>query len=62
MLKMYPNFLCYRRPEQRFVADWAESSAGATPILTHWAFDVSDYEFDGKRYLEITPRPRHLGP
>jgi len=57
VLDIDPDYI--RRPmgERRFVVDWAESSAGATPILTHWAFDVSDYEYDGLRRLGFTPRP-----
>ena len=62
VLEMYPNLLRQRRPERSFVADWAESSAGATPILTHWAFDVRDYEFEGKRHLNIIPRPLTWAP
>ena len=57
LLELDPNFLRHRLGERRFIADWAESTAGATPILTHWAFDVSDYEFEGERHLSITPRP-----
>ncbi len=57
MLEVNPDYL--RRPlgERRFVTDWAESSAGATPFLAHWAFDVSDFEYEGERHVGITPRP-----
>jgi len=52
-----PDYLRRAIRERRFVDDWARSSAGATPILAHWAFDVSDYEHKGERHLDFTPRP-----
>jgi hypothetical protein len=57
VLDIDPDYI--RRPmsERRFVKDWAESTAGATAILEHWAFDVCDYEYEGLRRLGFTPRP-----
>lgn len=52
-----PPYLKRVLRERRFVDDWAESSASATPFLAHWAFDVSDYEYKGERQLNCTPRP-----
>lgn len=52
-----PHYLKRALRERRFVEDWAESSASATPFLAHWAFDVSDYEYKGERQLDYTPRP-----
>lgn len=57
ILDVEPDYLRQPLGERRFVTDWGQSSAGAISILTHWAFDVSDYEYDGLRHLGITPRP-----
>jgi hypothetical protein len=61
VLDVYPNYLRHTLAARRFVTDWAEASAGPTPILSHWAFDVSDYEYGGIRHLGLTPRPLTWG-
>ncbi|MTJ93952.1 MAG: hypothetical protein F8N36_14005 [Desulfovibrio sp.] len=57
VLEVDPDYLSRALRERRFVDDWQASSAGTTPMLNHWAFDVSDYEYQGERNVGFTPRP-----
>ena len=60
-LELDPEFLVRRIRERRFFDEWASSSARAWAIHSHWAFDVSDYEYRGERHLSLTPRPLTWG-
>jgi len=61
LLDLNPDYLQAAIRERRFFDDWASSSAAAWAIRTHWAFDVSDYEYRGERHLSLTPRPLTWG-
>jgi len=43
--------------EVRFFEDWERSSASAERIFTHWAFDIRDDDYRGRREVGFIPRP-----
>ena len=61
LAELNPDYLEGAIRERRFFDDWSSSSAAAWAIRTHWAFDVSDYEYRGERHLGLTPRPLKWG-
>ncbi|CAM5280367.1 hypothetical protein ATER59S_00391 [Aquamicrobium terrae] len=56
-LDLNPGWLDVVPRENRFFADWQRSSAGASRVFEHWAFDIKDYEERGRRQLSFIPRP-----
>lgn len=56
-LDLNPNWFDFIPRENRFFADWERSSASAQRIFEHWAFDIRDYQDQGRRDLSFIPRP-----
>lgn len=52
-----PGFCDFVPRENRFFADWEQSSAAANRIFAHWAFDIHDLEHRGRREIGFIPRP-----
>lgn len=56
-LDLNPKWFDFIPRENRFFADWERSSASAPRIFEHWAFDIRDYQDQGRRELSFIPRP-----
>lgn len=59
-LELNPGWFEFVPRENRFFVDWARSSASIARIFEHWAFDITDYEQDGRRQISFIPRPLKL--
>ncbi|SMH26519.1 hypothetical protein [Mesorhizobium australicum] len=56
-LKLNPEWFDLVPREVRMFQDWQRSSASAQRIFEHWAFDIKDYQEQGRRKLSFIPRP-----
>lgn len=56
-LELNPGWFEFVARENRFFADWERSSAALARVFEHWAFDITDYEQDGRRQISFIPRP-----
>lgn len=56
-LEANPGWFDFVPRENRFFADWEQSSAAADRIFAHWAFDIHDLEERGRREIGFIPRP-----
>lgn len=56
-MELNPDWFDFVPREVRMFQDWERSSASAQPIFAHWAFDIRDYDDEGRRKLSFIPRP-----
>ena len=56
-LDMFPDWLDWKQPEERFFLDWQESSASAWRLCDHWRLELHDYVGrDNERKLSFVPQ------